>query len=144
MKAKHFFNQLQHDEIVAAIRQAEKKTSGEIRVFVSRHEPEDALAAARHQFDRLGMHRTRNRNGVLIFVAPQARKFAVIGDAGVHERCGEGFWQKMAEEMTGRFKQGEFTQGILHGIKKAGELLAEHFPPGPDDKNEQPDEIAEG
>jgi uncharacterized membrane protein len=142
MKAKDFLSQLEHDEIVAAIRKAEQKTSGEIRIFISRHKPDDAVAAAQSQFEHLGMHQTKHKNGVLIFVAPAARKFAIIGDSGVHSRCGDGFWRDVAAEMTGHFKKGEFTSGILHGIKKAGDLLAQHFPHNPDDKNELPDDIA--
>ena len=142
MKPKHFISQLQHDEIVDAIRKAEKTTSGEIRVFISRHEPEDPVKAAQAEFTRLKMDKTPEKNGVLIYVAPRAHKFAVIGDAGVHERCGDEFWTRVAAEMTGHFKQGGFTEGILHGIKKAGELLAQHFPRKAGDRNKLPDEIA--
>ena len=142
MKTKEFLKQLQHDHVVAAIREAEQKTSGEIRVFISHKKIEDAVAAAQAAFVRLGMTKTHHRNGVLIFVAPQARKFAVIGDEGVHKRCGDEFWQAMASEMSGYFKKSEFTQGILHGVRKAGELLAAHFPRLPDDRNELPDSIA--
>ncbi len=142
MKAKEFLKQLQHDDIVAAIREAEKKTSGEIRVFISRKEPEDPIAAAQGHFAELGMHKTEERSGVLIFVAPRVRKFAVIGDAGVHARCGDTFWSKVASEMTGHFKQGDFTAGLLIGVRKAGELLAEHFPRKPGGRNQLPDDIA--
>ena len=128
MKPKEFLSRLQHDQIVKAIQQAEKKTSGEIRVFISRHEPEDALKAAQKHFDELEMHRAKERNGVLIYVAPRAHKFAVIGDAGVHECCGDKFWNALAAEMTGHFKKGGFTEGLVHAVNKAGELLAEHFP----------------
>jgi uncharacterized membrane protein len=142
MKIKEFLSQLEHDEIVAAIRKAEKKTSGEIRVFISRHKPDDAVIAAQAQFTHLGMEKTKEKNAVLIFVAPVVHKFAIIGDAGVHARCGDVFWREVAAEMTGRFKKGEFTSGIRHGIEKAGELLAQHFPAQPGDKNELPDDIA--
>src|SRR5579859_71550 len=127
MKMKEFLNQLEHDKIVAAIRAAEAKTSGEIRVFLSRHKPEDPVAAAQAQFEHLKMHKTKHRNGVLIFVAPAAHKFAVVGDSAVHAKCGDAFWRAVADEMTARFKKGEFTSGILHAIDKAGNLLAQHF-----------------
>src|SRR5579863_7180203 len=104
MKPKEFISKLDHDKIVAAIRAAEQKTSGEIRVFISRHNPEDPVAAAQRDFNKLGMGKTKEKNGVLIFVAPQARKFAVIGDSGVHVRCGDEFWRALAAEMTGHFK----------------------------------------
>jgi ABC-type transporter Mla maintaining outer membrane lipid asymmetry ATPase subunit MlaF len=74
------------------------------------------------------MAKSPERNGVLIFVAPRTRKFAVIGDAGVHAKCGDVFWQELAQAMTGYFRKSEFTEGIAHGVRKAGELLAEHFP----------------
>ena len=138
---KDFVNQLRHDDIVAAIREAEKKTSGEIRVFISRKDVSDPVAAAQTHFERLGMTGTHHRNGVLIFVAPRARKFAVIGDTAVHQRCGDAFWQALAEEMTAYFKKSEFSAGLIHGIRKAGELLAAHFPPQAGDGNELPDTI---
>jgi uncharacterized membrane protein len=141
MKAREFLDQLQHDDIVAAIRAAEKKTSGEIRVFVSRKLVEDAVTAAQAHFVQMGMEKTRDRNAVLIFVAPRARKFAVAGDTAVHARCGDGFWREMAEEMSGHFRKAEFTRGIIHGIQKAGDLLARHFPRRPDDWNELSDQV---
>ncbi len=142
MKLKEFLNQLEQDKIVAAIRAAEQKTSGEIRVFVSRRKPDDALGTAEWQFKQLGMHKTKHRNGVLIFVAPTGRTFAVVGDSGVHKKCGDAFWRAVTDEMSTRFKKGEFTSGILHAIEKAGDLLAQHFPHQPDDKNELPDDVA--
>ena len=124
MKAREFLNQLRHDEIVAAIRDAEKKTSGEIRVFISRKKIDDPVPAAQAHFIEMGMEKTREHNGVLIFVAPRAHKFAVIGDADVHARCGDAFWTQLAHEMSGHFRNSEFTTGLVHGIQKAGELLA--------------------
>ena len=141
MKAREFLSRLSNDQIVAAIRQAESKTSGEIRVFISRKEIEDPVAAAQAHFVELGMEKTRDRNGVLIFVAPRVHKFALIGDISVHTRCGEEFWRQLAAEMSGHFKGSDFTQGIIHAVKKAGELLAQHFPRRPDDVNELSDEV---
>lgn len=141
MKARDFLNELRHDDIVAAIRKAEQNTSGEIRVFISRHEPDNPITAAQTQFTRLGMDKTTERNGVLIYVAPRVRKFAIIGDTGVHERCGNAFWEAVAAEMTSEFKQARFTEGILHAVHKAGELLAKHFPAKPGHKNQLPDDV---
>ena len=138
---KEFISQLAHEKIVAAIRDAEKKTSGEIRVFISKKNVADAVAAAQSEFDRLGMTRTQHRNGVLIYVAPAARKFAVIGDTGVHEKCGQKFWDELAAEMGGHFAKTKFSDGIIHGIAHAGKILAQHFPALPGDKNELPDKI---
>jgi uncharacterized membrane protein len=128
MHPRTFSKHLQHDKIVAAIHDAEHKTTGEIRVSISPKQIDDPVAAAQSEFLRLGMNKSPGRNGVLIFVAPRAHKFAVIGDKAVHAKCGDIFWQKLAEVMTGYFRKSEFTEGIVHGVKKAGELLAEHFP----------------
>ena len=128
MHPKEFKKRLHHDNLVAAIREAEQKTTGEIRVVISHKHVEAPVTQAQSEFMRLGMANSPHRNGVLIFVAPRAHKFAVIGDKAVHEKCGDEFWQKLAEAMTGYFRKSEFTEGIIHGVKKAGELLAEHFP----------------
>ncbi len=141
MRARKFIEHLRHPDIVAAIRAAELKTSGEIRVFISHRSVEDPVAAAQAHFLRMGMDKTRERNAVLIFVAPRSHKFAVIGDSAVHARCGEPFWQELAAEMSGHFKASEFNRGLLHAISKAGDLLGHHFPRRPDDQNELPDEV---
>jgi len=134
---------IDHERVVAAIAAAESRTSGEIRVLVARKKAADAVTAARGHFERLGMTRTAARNGVLIFVAPRSRTFAVIGDTAIHEKCGDAFWRLLAAAMELHFKRGEFTEGLVHGIERAGALLAEHFPRQPDDKNELSDEIEE-
>ena len=113
---------------MAAIREAEQKTTGEIRVVVTHKHIEDPVTEAQKEFDRLGMAKSPHRNGVMIFVAPRSHKFAVIGDQAVHEKCGDEFWQKLAAAMTGYFRKSEFTDGIIHGVKEAGQLLAKHFP----------------
>ncbi len=141
MQTREFLAQVRDDEIVAAIKAAEARTSGEIRVFVSEKEIDDAVIAAQVTFTRLGMTKTRERNGVLIFIAPRTRRFAVIGDEDIHRRCGPEFWRLLATEMSGCFKQGRFTEGLVLGITKAGELLAEHFPHRGDDQNELPDRV---
>jgi len=134
---------IDHDRVVAAIGAAERKTSGEIRVLLARHKAPDPVAAAQEHFERLGMTKTQHRNGVLIFLAPRSRTFAVIGDTAVHEKCGDAFWVELATAMTAHFKRGDFTAGLVHGIEHAGALLAEHFPRAPGDRNELPDEIEE-
>ncbi len=141
MTADEFLSRLNHDDIVAAIKSAEAKTSGEVRVFVSHKQRPDALAAARRRFTKLGMTKTRERNGVLIYVAPRSRTFAIIGDEGVHAKCGETFWREVAATMTEQFSTGNFTAGVIHGVQKAGALLAQHFPRQDDDRNELPDRV---
>jgi uncharacterized membrane protein len=144
MIPKPFLKNLEDQKIVDAIQSAESKTSGEIRVFISDAEPADPLAGAKLQFERMEMTNTKDRNGVLIFVAPKARNFAIIGDEGVHAKCGEQFWRSIASEMTTHFKSGHFTDGIVHGVRAAGEVLGEHFPRGADDVNELPDRVEQG
>ena len=128
MHPRKFKKHLHHDDIVTAIRDAEHKTSGQIRVTISHRHIEDPMAAAQAEFLRLGMDKSPERNGVLIFVAPRSHRFAVIGDQAVHARCGDVFWRELADAMAAYFRKSEFTPGIIHGIKRAGELLAEHFP----------------
>ena len=120
---------IDHDRVVAAIRRAEGGTSGEIRVLVARHRTSDPVAAAARHFNRLGMERTRHRNAVLLFLAPRSRRFAVIGDRGVHDKCGDEFWRQLAAAMEEDFRRGAFTAGLVKGVERAGALLAEHFPP---------------
>jgi uncharacterized membrane protein len=143
MRHRKFISQLAHEQIHAAIRAAEEKSSGEIRVMVSHQTASDPVATAQGSFLRLGMQATKHRNAVLIFVAPRSRTFAVIGDEAVHAKCGNEFWRDVAAAMADCFKRGEFTEGLLHGINRAGELLAAHFPPGTDDQNELPDDVIE-
>jgi uncharacterized membrane protein len=128
MHPKTFSKHLHHDTIVTAIRDAEQKTSGEIRVSISPKHIDNAIVAAQKEFLRLGMNKSSERNGVLIFVAPHAHKFAVIGDEAVHAKCGNEFWRQLADAMSRYFRKSEFTPGIIHGVQKAGEILAEHFP----------------
>ncbi len=128
MHLKEFIDQLPHAALVAAIRAAEQKTSGKIHVLISHKSVADPVAAAQKEFVRLGMAKSPERNGVLIFVSPRSRKFAVIGDTAVHAKCGDLFWQELAQVMTGHFRKSEFTEGIVHGVRRAGDLLAEHFP----------------
>jgi uncharacterized membrane protein len=124
---------IEHERVLGAIRAAEAKTSGEIRVLIARHKAPDPVAAAQGYFNRLGMAKSPHRNGVLIFLAPLSRRFAVIGDSGVHEKCGDVFWTELAGAMGERFRRKAFTEGLVHGIERAGELLAKTFPRSPED-----------
>jgi uncharacterized membrane protein len=145
MRTKEFLGKLEHDRIVDAIREAESKTSGEIRVFVQRGKLSvDPLIVAQKKFQRLGMHKTRERNAVLIFVAPRAHKFAVVGDKAIHEKCGEEFWQRVVEGMRTHFQSEKFSQALAEAINQVGKVLAAHFPRTRANANELPDEIVEG
>jgi uncharacterized membrane protein len=125
-----------------AIRRAELATSGEIRVSVARLFWGDVYEAAARAFDRLGMHRTRHRNAVLFFVVPARRRFAILGDSGIHERVGKDFWEKVSWAVSERFRDGDFTEGLVRGIELVAEELGNHFPyDGATDTNELPDEV---
>jgi uncharacterized membrane protein len=90
------------------------------------------------------MAATRERNGVLIFVAPRSQKFAVIGDNGIHERCGDEFWHRLVKAMQPHFQADNFTDAVVHAIGQTGDLLAEHFPRRSDDRDELPNTVEEG
>src|ERR1700732_606380 len=139
MKTGHFLNAVDHDKIVAAISAAGKRTSGEIRVFISHRKTNDALKSAGLCFTKLKMNQTPLRNGVLIFVAPVSHQFAVVGDTAVHAKCGDAFWRELGEGMEPALKHGDFTEALLHGVAKVGSLLAAHFPPSTDGRNNLPD-----
>jgi uncharacterized membrane protein len=124
---------ISHERVLEAIRRAEASTSGEIRVLIARHRAADPVAAAQSYFNRLGMAHSPHRNGVLIFVAPRSRRFAVIGDSAVHEKCGDAFWAELATAMGDHFRRGDFTAGVVHGIERAGEMLARTFPRSKED-----------
>jgi len=135
------FAQFDSDRIVAAIAAAEKQTSGEIRVHVTRRMPKDIEERAVRRFHLLGMTKTAERNGVLIYLAPRARRFRILGDTAIHEKCGEDFWKEVAAAMEAHFRKGELTEGVVAGIERVGAVLARHFPRGEKDKNELPDTI---
>lgn len=145
MRTKEFLSKLEHDRIVAAIREVESRTSGEIRVFIQRGKFEtDPLLVAQKKFHRLKMHKTRERNAVLVFVAPRAHKFAVIGDQAIHEKCGEEFWRRIVDGMRDHFKNEKFTHALIEAVNEVGKVLAAHFPRKSANPNELPDEILEG
>jgi len=130
------------DRIKAAIAAAEKQTSGEIRVSVSRFFWGSVSAAAEKAFTRMGMRATRDRNGILFFVVPSRHRFVVLGDEGIHQKVGQDFWDRLVAAMAGDFKAGKFNEGLIRGIDECGRLLAVHFPyQGTHDVNELPDDI---
>jgi uncharacterized membrane protein len=130
------------DRVRHAIHKAERRTSGEIRVCVARLFWGDVLKAAHKTFKRLNMHATKDRNAVLFFIAPARRKFAVIGDHGIHRRVGQEFWHQVVRILSERFKQDDFTGGVVVGIETVGEELAKRFPyRAGTDTNELPDDV---
>ncbi len=141
---KPFLNQLEHQRIEHAIAEAEKTTSGEIRVMISPDRTEDPIHRAAREFSRLGMHRTAHRHGVLIFVAPNSRCFAIHGDKAIHQRCGEEFWRNVAAAMETQFREGRFTDGLVAAVLEAGRELAKHFPPEAHNPDELPNTVIDG
>ena len=141
MKPREFISRLDEARIIDAIAEAERKCSGELRVYVSHRKRTDPLAFAQKRFLELGMTNTRHRNAVLIYLVPHTRQFAIVGDRGIHEKCGDAFWQEVTARMSDLLKQGRFTDAILDAIQKVGEVLARNFPRDSDDQNELPDQI---
>ena len=143
MKPHDFLQKLDDAEVVRAIQAAERKTSGEIRVFVTNGDlgADRVVDRAAVRFEKLGMTSTRDRNAVLLYFVPRARQFAIVGDKGIHEKCGETFWSEVASGIREKLREGRFTEAVVDGIEKAGEVLASHFPRRPDDRNELPNEV---
>jgi uncharacterized membrane protein len=145
MKPDSFLSALDHDRIVAAIGAVEERSRGEVRVHVARKAIDDPQRAAAVLFEKLGMHATGERNGILLFVAPASQRFAVVGDQGIHEKMGPDFWKEVAAAMEEDFRHGRFTDAIVKGVAKAGDALATHYPrTGRPDVNELPNEVSEG
>ncbi len=130
------------ERVKAAIVSAERAACGEIRVSVARFFWGGVRGAAERAFVRLGMTRTKDRNGVLFFIVPSRKKFVVLGDEGIHAKVGQEFWEGVARLMSERFREGEFTEGLVAGIEEAGRQLAAHFPFDPAvDVNELADDV---
>ncbi|MSO22995.1 MAG: hypothetical protein EXQ58_07030 [Acidobacteria bacterium] len=128
--------------IKEAIQKAERQTSGEIRVSVSRLFWGNVEKAAEKAFVRLGMTRTRERNGVFFFVVPSRRKFVVLGDQGIHAKVGQEFWLQVADRVSERFRERDFTGGLVKGIEEVGKQLAAHYPyDKPSDVDELTNEV---
>jgi uncharacterized membrane protein len=142
MKRRTLMQLVDSEYVKTSIQAAETRTSGEIRVSVSPFFWGNVDKVAHRAFTRLGMASTRERNGILFFVVPSRRKFAVIGDLGIHEQVGQEFWNRLAETLSTRFRAGKFTEGLVEAIAECGEQLAAHFPyDRKTDVNELPDEI---
>ena len=139
-----FFSAEDKDAIRTAILQAEAQTSGEIKVHIEPKCSGDVLARATQMFEKLGMHRTELRNGVLFYLAYEDRRFAIVGDAGIHAVVTDGFWDELKVGMQVKFRQGHFVEGLVEGIAKAGRHLAEAFPVQAGDNNELSDDISFG
>jgi len=130
--------------LARAVREAETRTSAEVRVHLDHTCEGDALRRAIKVFERLGMHRTAEHNGVLIYISVSDHKLAVIGDAGIHERVGETYWRGLVDAVRDQLRQHRSRDGLIHAVEQVGETLGRHFPRRPDDVNELPDDVSIG
>ena len=141
---KHLFSPSEKKQVIDAIGKAEKLTSGEIRVHTEPKCKGQVLDRAADVFYKLNMHKTVLRNGVLIYVAFEDKKLAIIGDKGVNEVVPSDFWDVTVDTMTSHFKEGNFLKGVLYGIEESGRHLVKYFPYYEGDKNELSNDISEG
>jgi uncharacterized membrane protein len=135
------------DEIAAAVRRAEAQTTAEVRVHMERGVPagREALGRAQEVFRRLRMHKTRQRNGVLVYLALEDRKLAIVGDAGIHARVGDVYWETVRDLMVRHLRAAAPREAIVNAVEELGRALAQHFPRGPgDDPNELANEVSTG
>ena len=142
MILEKFLTAQQQATVVDAVRLAEKGTSGEIRIHIDRECKSSPVERAEVVFNRLGMHKTAQRNGVLIYMAVESKVFAIIGDKGINDVVPENFWADVIEAMRNEFRKGNLTEGLCQGVVMAGEKLKTYFPYQEDDVNELPDSIS--
>jgi uncharacterized membrane protein len=141
MTRKKLLRVIDQEKIKAAIERAERQTSGEICVSVASLFWGNIEKAADRAFVRMGMTHTKQRNGVLFFVVPSRRRFAVLGDQGIHEKVGQEFWDNIAGILSERFHEGDFTGGLVRGIEEVGKQLSVYFPYVKGDTDELPDDV---
>lgn len=135
------FTEQQQKQVQEAIAHAELNTSGEIRVHIDKRCKEEPMKMAIAVFEKLGMHKTEQRNAVLFYLAMDDKKLAILGDKGINEAVPSNFWDEIRDLMVSHFKKGEFTKGLSKGIVMAGEQLKTAFPYQSDDTNELSNEI---
>ena len=141
-KVEAFLSPQEEEEIVDAILKAEKNTSGEIRVHIEASAKINHFSRAQQVFHFLKMDNTKDENGVLLYVAVEDKKFVIYGDKGIDKAVPKGFWDTTKETISSHFKEGNFKQGIIDGVLKAGKELETHFPWHHNDTNELSDAIS--
>ena len=141
-KTEDFLSKAEEQEIVHAIVEAEKNTSGEIRLHIEEHTEKSPLERAQEVFFELKMDETQDRNGVLFYVCVSDKKFAILGDKGINEAVESDFWDCTKDTVIANFKEGNFKKGLVEGILRAGERLKKYFPYQSDDTNELSNEIS--
>ena len=137
-----FLNPDQESKVVEAIQEAERNTSGEIRVHIEAHSDMDPMDRAKAVFAQLEMHKTEARNGVLFYVGVQDHSFVILGDQGIDQKVDDDFWESTKDLVLSNFKNGDFDKGLIKGILEAGKQLKAYFPFQSDDENELSDEIS--
>jgi uncharacterized membrane protein len=142
MSPKDFFSPEQQSQLIQAIRAAEKNTSGEVRVHLDKTCSGDPYKRAIQVFEKLNMHKTAQRNGVLFYLSIEDHKLAIIGDRGINEKVPNGFWDRTFSHMIQSFKEGNILEGLTQGLAKAGEQLSTYFPYQKNDQNELSDELS--
>lgn len=143
-KAEDFLSTTAQQEIVEAIQMAEKNTSGEIRIHLEKTTSIAHFDRAVEVFNSLEMNKTKERNGVLIYVAVLDKQFVICGDIGINQKVPHDFWESTKNSIQNQFKIGNFKQGLVDGIQNAGQQLKLHFPYNATDTNELPDTISIG
>jgi uncharacterized membrane protein len=142
--AKDIFTEAQQQQIREAIQEAELSTSGEVKVHIEAKCKEDTMDRAAFVFEKLELHKTKLRNGVLIYLAIDSKDFAILGDVGINQKVPQGFWDSTSKLMLEEFKKGRFVEGLTAGLKEAGQQLKAHFPYQKGDINELSDDISFG
>ena len=142
MTPEEFLNQKDEQLIVEAIREAEKDTSGEIRVHLEKNNTIPSQERAVQVFKELGMQHTAQKNGVLFYIDVDNKVFSILGDQGINEIVPADFWESIKEIVINHFKQKNYALGLVKGIREVGQKLKEYFPYKSDDVNELPDEIS--
>jgi uncharacterized membrane protein len=140
--ARNFFSKAEQEEIVEAIKRAEKRTSGEICVHLENSCDGNVLSRAEEVFKKSELHKTKEHNAVLFYLAVKTKDFAVAGDSGIHQKVTQEFWDNINKLVLHNFSEGRFVQGLCEGITLCGEQLQKHFPLKKDDVNEQSDTIS--
>jgi len=143
MKVRHFLSALEHDRIHRTIKSAEEGTSGDIVVYISHRRIADPLTEANLEFRKLRLESANEKNSFLLFLAPKTQKFAVVGGTALHEKVGQRWWDDLSALLTRHFKEGQYTDGLVAAIDRAGHALKTHFPATTTDRTGQKDIVEE-
>jgi uncharacterized membrane protein len=149
MKTQLIYKFLNDDELLRIsnkIKEEEKKTAGEICVSIKEHrsflqKKKSLRILTEEEFLKLGIDKTRDKTGIIIFILLEAREFYILADEGINKKVAEKTWDKIKDEMQEHFIQGKFSEGIIYGVERVGKILSEHFPIKPDDTNEISDRV---